>query len=144
MKINRVLLKFRKGLLLPRQLPNIDKIILHHACMNGSIEDVHHLHLSQGWAGIGYNYYIRVDGQVYKGRPLEYIPSHCAKNNASSIGICLEGDFRKVKPTEKQIESLKELVKYLKETFPNIKNVYNHRDLFKTLCPVVDLKKMIQ
>lgn len=118
-------------------------IILHHRCGTGDIESIHKTHLAKGWAGCGYHFYIRFDGKVYEGRPVKFIGAHCAGNNSMSIGICLEGDFRKVKPTKEQIESLKELVVYLKKKFPTIKKVLNHNDLYKTACPVVNLKEMI-
>lgn len=120
-----------------------NSIILHHACMDGDVYRVHKIHLANGWLGIGYHYYITKDGKVWRGRPQPLQGSHCKGYNAKSLGICLEGDFRKEKPTEEQIDSLKELVNYLKKVYPTIENVYNHKDLFPTECPVVNLKEII-
>ena len=47
-----------------------DEIILHHAeASHASVEDINQWHLERGWAGIGYHFYIRKDGKVYRGRP---------------------------------------------------------------------------
>lgn len=118
-------------------------IVLHHRCGNGTIESIHQAHLKRGWAGCGYHYYIRKDGTVYQGRPTEYVGSHCIGNNSCSIGICFEGDFRKEKPTHEQLIACKELEHELRNKFTTIKRVLNHKDLCQTLCPVVDLKKLV-
>lgn len=136
-------LKFNASKLQTRKVGDIRIIILHHRGGTGDMESIHAQHLKQGWAGVGYNYYIRFSGVVYQGRDLKYIPSHCANNNSKSIGICLEGDFRKQQPTKLQMDALRELVKELKATYPNINKVLNHNDLYATQCPVLDLKAML-
>lgn len=135
-------LVFDKSKLKRRDYKQINKIILHHSAGHGSILSIHKQHLNLGWAGIGYHFYITQDGVIYRGRPVEYIGSHCRGNNANSIGICLEGDFRKEKPTEEQLLSMSRLIKDLKNKY-QITGVFNHRDLVNTLCPVVDLRGMI-
>ena len=46
------------------------EIILHHAeASHASVEDINRWHLERGWAGIGYNYYVRKDGTSWRGRP---------------------------------------------------------------------------
>ncbi len=136
-------INFNEKKLVRRNVRDIHLIILHHRGGQGSVESIHQQHLKNGWAGIGYNYYVRFSGKVYEGRPVQYIPSHCANNNSKSIGICLEGDFRKQQPTKLQMDSLRELVKELKETYPTIKRVLNHNDLYNTQCPVINLKEML-
>lgn len=122
-------------------------IILHHQAGKGqTVKQIHEYHKNKlGWAGIGYHFFIDFNGNIFEGRPINTIGAHCNGNNSKSIGICLEGDFRYDKPTNEQIKSLKELVSYIKEKYPSIGNrVLNHNDLYKTLCPVVDLKNMIK
>ena len=53
------------------------RIVLHHAAGRGSVEDIHKSHLNNGWSGIGYHFYIRRDGNIYQGRPLDNIGAHC-------------------------------------------------------------------
>ena len=39
-------------------------IVFHHRGGNGDVQSIHQQHLRQGWAGIGYHYYISKDGTV--------------------------------------------------------------------------------
>lgn len=45
-------------------------VVLHHAeAKTASVQDINRWHLERGWVGIGYHYYIRKDGSIYRGRP---------------------------------------------------------------------------
>lgn len=137
-------LQFKKDKMLKLDKLKVTKIVLHHiAAKSMSVEDIHRIHLNQGWAGIGYHYYVRKDGHVYIGRPIEYVGSHCKGQNSISVGIALEGDFRYEKPTDEQIKSVRELIPEILKVYPTIKRVYNHKDLYPTACPVVNLKEMV-
>ena len=46
-------------------------IILHHRAGNGDVQSIHQTHLANGWSGIGYHFYVRKDGSVYLGRPID-------------------------------------------------------------------------
>jgi len=120
-------------------------VILHHAAASQcSAEQINQWHLKRGWAGIGYHFLIRKDGTVEEGRPIQYVGAHCNGNNSCSIGVCLEGDFRKEKPTNEQIEALNNLIPKIRKVYPTIKRILNHNDLYKTACPVVNLKGMVK
>lgn len=138
------MLDFNKDKMIKLDKNKVCLVIVHHTASEGqSIEQIHNTHRKLGWAGIGYHYYITRDGHVHVGRPNDYVGSHCKGNNSCSIGVAFEGDFRKNDPTDEQIMSAKELIKNLRAKYPKIKRVLNHRDLYATLCPVVDLKFMI-
>lgn len=112
-----------------------DKIVIHHADMLGSVEDVHNLHLKNGWAGIGYHFYVRRDGKIYKGRPEELIGAHCINHNNTSIGVCFEGRYDTIATMPNaQLEAGKELIKYLRDKYPGAR-LYKHSDLYATACP---------
>lgn len=137
-------LQFRKDRLQKFDKSKVTKIVMHHiAAKQMTVEQIHNLHLKNGWAGIGYHYYIRKDGHVYIGRPIEYIGGHCLGQNSISVGIALEGDFRYEQPTDAQIKSVRELIPEILKVYPTIKRVYNHKDLYPTACPVVNLKEMV-
>lgn len=142
MNINRVNL-IRHGELQYGNKPN--KIILHHADMNGSIEDINQVHLNDGWTMIGYNYYIRKDGTIWEGRPVDAIGANCYGQNASSIGICFEGNFMTDIMAEAQYNSGVELCKYLIQQYPAIKEINGHKHYYNTDCPGANfpLDKMI-
>ncbi|RHW65896.1 peptidoglycan recognition protein family protein [Clostridium botulinum] len=114
---------------------NPKMIILHHAEASGcSIQDIHSWHLNNGWSGCGYNYFIKKDGSIYKGRPDKAIGAHCLSYNSVSIGICTEGRFNIERMGEAQYNSLKELTRYLQNKY-NINKIYAHRELNETDCP---------
>lgn len=110
------------------------RIILHHAAMNGSVEDIHRVHKNKGWAGIGYHFYVRKDGSVYRGRPEWAIGAHASGSNYNSLGICAEGNFENETMPDVQKNAIIELVNYLKSKY-GISVVQRHRDVSSTACP---------
>ena len=45
-------------------------LILHHAAaLTATAEGIHSYHLSLGWAGIAYHYFVAKNGDIYRGRP---------------------------------------------------------------------------
>ena len=115
----------------------LEYIVVHHTASTAkeTVEQIHNFHINNNaWAGIGYHFYIRKDGTIYKGRPEKYSGAHCENYNSVSLGICLEGNFEIEQPTEKQLTSLSELIQYLKKKYGNIQ-VVGHRDLNATACP---------
>lgn len=111
-----------------------DTIILHHAVYNGTVNGIHNIHLNKGWSGIGYHFYIRKDGSIYRGRPEEMVGAHAYGFNSTSIGICFEGNFEIDIMSELQIQSGNELVNYLKDKWKLIK-VIKHKEVNATACP---------
>ncbi len=107
--------------------------VLHHAAANGSAEDVHNWHLSLGWAGIGYHFYVRKDGRIYRGRPENWIGAHTVGHN-EKIGICAEGNFEQEQMTQAQKNALIWLLEYLRSKYGCLE-VFGHRDLDATACP---------
>jgi N-acetyl-anhydromuramyl-L-alanine amidase AmpD len=108
-------------------------IVLHHAAANGSVEDVHRCHLNNGWSGIGYHFYVRKNGKVYRGRPENWFGGHTVGHN-EKIGICAEGNFEVETMCEAQKNALAELITYLYGKYGKV-TVYRHRDLDSTACP---------
>ena len=112
---------------------NPEGFVLHHAAANGSVYDVHNWHLANGWAGIGYHFYVRKDGSVYRGRPEDWIGAHTVGHN-SKIGICAEGNFEIDLMGAAQRNAIIELLDHLRGKYGNLE-VYGHRDLDSTDCP---------
>ena len=132
MKINEVNYKWSGSL---TKRTKTEMIVLHHAdAKKCTAQDIHSWHLSRGWTGIGYNFFVRKDGQIYRGRPEDVVGAHAANYNSKSIGICFEGDFMEEDMPKAQLEAGKELVAYLKDKY-KITNVKGHRDLMATDCP---------
>lgn len=113
-------------------------LILHHAAAeNAAVETIHQWHKKQGWAGIGYNFYIRQDGSVYKGRGWEYVGAHAVNYNSISVGICFEGNFEKVSKTmpNTQLNSGAAMIALTLEKYPTISTICGHRSVGSTACP---------
>lgn len=120
-----------------RNIADIKRIILHNSGVTvlQTIETIHNYHKNtRGYAGIGYHFYIRKDGTIYEGRPVEYVGAHARNNNSDSIGICFEGKFDEEIMPEVQLKAGQELVEYLKEQY-NITKVQKHSDVCNTSCP---------
>lgn len=131
MKIIETNLKFNSNYSIRNGNP--PGFVLHHAAANGSVQDVHSWHIARGWAGIGYHFYVRKDGSVYRGRPENWIGAHTSGHN-SKIGICAEGNFENEQMPAAQKNAIIELLEYLYGKYGKQK-VYGHRELDATACP---------
>lgn len=109
-------------------------IILHHRAGNGDVQSIHTQHVNQGYNGIGYHLYVRKDGSVYRGRPIDTVGAHCIGVNNVSIGVCFEGNFENETMTPAQIKAGKELISYIKGLYPSAE-VKKHKELYNTACP---------
>lgn len=111
------------------------RIILHHAAATTcTAQQIHQWHLGKGWTGIGYHFFIRKDGSVYRGRPENTVGAHAGNNNYDSIGVCFEGSFDKEQMGDVQRQAGAELVAYLKDKY-GITKVQRHSDVNATGCP---------
>ena len=112
------------------------RIILHNSgtTVRQSVETIHEYHKSKGWAGIGYNYYVRRNGDIYTGRQDNTVGAHALNNNSNSIGVCFEGNMNEEYLSNEQILAGKELVTYLKQKY-DINTVQRHSDVGQTDCP---------
>lgn len=117
---------------------NTDEIILHHAeAKSASVEEVNRWHLERGWTGIGYHFYIRKDGRIYRGRPEWAVGAHAQGHNSRSVGICCEGMYMTETMPKAQFDALVGLVREEMAKYPGAK-VLRHRDVNSTDCPGVN------
>ncbi len=119
---------------IPERRRGTDTIILHHSAGHGSAEDVHRMHRAQGWPGIGYHFYVRQDGSVYRGRPEDQIGTHTSHYNAWTIGICFEGNFEQERMGQAQYDAGVELLRCLLDKYGQLE-IKGHRDYNATACP---------
>lgn len=112
-----------------------DEIILHHAeASHASVEEVNRWHLERGWTGIGYHFYIRKDGKVYRGRPEWAVGAHAQGHNSRAIGICCEGAYMTETMPAAQLDALKDLIRTMMAKYPGAK-LLRHKDVNSTDCP---------
>ena len=125
-------------------MKTIDAIVIHcsatRAEQNVTASDLDQWHKERGFAMIGYNYVVDLDGTIEVGRPLTRDGAHCntagvsgSSYNKHSIGICYVGGLDKKgraadTRTARQKVALARLVYELIEKYPSIKEVIGHRD----------------
>ncbi len=110
-------------------------IVLHHAAAKScTVQNIHRWHIDRGWSGIGYHFFIRKNGEVWRGRPEDRVGAHTVSYNANSIGICFEGNFELEQMPSAQKAAGHELIAYLKGKYP-IKDIKGHGELKATACP---------
>ena len=116
-----------------------DTIILHHAeAPYATAQDIHRWHLGNGWSGIGYHYYVRKDGLVYRGRPGDAVGAHAGKKsgyNGRSIGICFEGNYMYEAMPAAQLEAGRALTRDIEARYGGKLRILGHRDVTATDCP---------
>lgn len=111
-------------------------IVLHHAASaSASAEQVDGWHKSNGWAGIGYHFYVRKDGSIYRGRPLTAVGAHVSGKNNISIGICAEGDYTAEQMPAAQKTAIAELLDYLKSNYYPNAEIVGHGEIGSSSCP---------
>lgn len=135
MEIKNANLKFN-GRLQTLYLSQVKYIMIHHtAHPTWNVHDVHNYHLrSNGWIGIGYNFFIEKDGTIYEGRGFN-VGAGATGYNKNSLHVCFAGNFETQEPTEEQLESGEWLVKYLLNMCSNDTKVVGHKDIGNTACP---------
>jgi hypothetical protein len=116
------------------------KIVIHHTAGDWNAETVETINAMHrdvnGWIGIGYHFFIAKDGNIWRGRSENWQGAHCIPENWRSLGVVVSGNFENDEPTPEQMQSLKELVLFLRIKYglpPNA--VIGHRDADSTACP---------
>lgn len=137
---------------------NIKYLVVHCALSRPSddwdIEDIRRVHKERGFEDVGYHFFIKRDGTVQLGRPLNVQGAHVKGYNDESIGVCLAGGLvsggkPQISPAAfnyslAQICALKVQIAQLKTQFPNAE-VVGHRDLDKQrTCPGFDVPEFFR
>lgn len=121
-------------------LRNVTRIIWHHSA-GGSMEGA-----VAAMKAKGCHYHVLIDqyGKTFKMRSYDLMAYHAGPNgNPNSIGICMIGDFRYTSPTHEQIQKAADLAFDIEKTYGPV-NFQNHCDVAATMCPVIDLSKIVR
>lgn len=112
-----------------------DMVVVHHAAARSArVETINQWHNGNGWNGIGYHYYVRKDGGIYRGRPEWALGSHAQGSNDRSIGICCEGDYMVETMPAAQLASVKALLRDIMGRYGKLA-LRRHKDVCSTDCP---------
>ncbi|MDM8130090.1 peptidoglycan recognition protein family protein [Clostridium butyricum] len=114
-------------------------LIVHHIeaeGVNWTVQMIHNMHRNEnGWAAIGYHYYVRLDGSIYRGRPDNAIGAHCQGSNTNTLGIAFEGNYdKRTEMPDAQYNAWCELKAYLINKYGSIP-VYGHKEKGSSECP---------
>lgn len=99
-----------------------------------TLAELRRIHVEgNGWSDVGYHFLIgngydlagrmtdeAPDGAILEGRSLDFVGAHVRNRNSGRIGICLAGNFEDMYPTKKQLASLLQLLKDLRERFGDL------------------------
>lgn len=102
-----------------------------------------HLNRKPPFSDVGYHYFIKKDGTVQAGRPLEVVPAAQEGHNVSSIAICLHG-LKKENFTQAQFDSLRDLCLQIAKAYDNMITFHGHCEVSTKECPVFDYKSVLQ
>ena len=132
-----------------------EMIVVHCAATKPSMDigykEIRKWHVEDnGWDDVGYHYIIKRDGTVEVARAEAFQGAHAPAVNSKSIAICLvvgmaeDGDAEN-NFTLEQFLSLKDLIKKIKMTNPNIVEIVGHCDVQdnKPNCPGFNLKEWL-
>lgn len=129
---------------------DIEYIAIHCAATKPSMtvdrERIKKWHLARGFSDIGYHFYIRQDGSLEYGRPIQTSGAHVKGYNSVSVGVCYEGgidedgealDTR----TPQQKRTIIDLLTELKINYPKAV-IQGHKDFPRVnkACPSFDAK----
>jgi hypothetical protein len=96
-------------------------------------------HISRGWPGIAYTFYIRTTGIVDFCHEIKQWGPHAAPTNAYSLGIALAGNYVSAPPSEYMITALDDLISSLRQWYHDsgwvIPSVQPHNAFARTACP---------
>lgn len=107
----------------------LNTIVVHHSAYPyAGPQEVQDLHMDKrSFADIAYHFLIDPEGTIYEGRKINIRGAHVQGFNTGSVGIVLLGNFNEDQPTESQVESLQELVDYLRYIY-EIRYLAGHKD----------------
>ncbi len=122
---------------------DINKVFIHCSDSDYShhdnIETIRKWHVEErGWSDVGYHYFIRNDGTIENGRPIDKIPAAQSGHNTGSIAICLSG---KDVFTEKQFTALRELCRQLNNKYKV--TFHGHCEVSSKTCPNFEYRSVL-
>lgn len=98
--------------------------------------------IGRGWSDVGYHFFIRQNGLLEIGRPIEKIPASAKGHNQDTVAICLSGKhcFSIV-----QYKTCARLCQNLMAVFDlHLKDIYGHHQFNPDKsCPNYDIRSVL-
>jgi len=133
-----------------RELNSIDTIYIHCSATpegkNVTVQEIDSWHKARGWSGIGYHFFVDLQGKIHIGRSLNRVGAHVKNHNVTSIGICYAGgvdEQNEPKDTlnKKQYMAIKNLIMSLGTVFQKSLNIKGHNEVSPKACPSFNVKE---
>ncbi|QHQ37171.1 peptidoglycan recognition protein family protein [Algicella marina] len=130
----------------------VDRVFLHCSASDHASHDniatIHRWHTDpkprgNGWSDTGYHYFIRKDGTLENGRPLERTPSAQGGHNTGTIAICLHG-LDKPKFTTAQFDQVRGLCLEINNAYHGTVTFHGHKEVAAKACPVFDYRDVLK
>jgi hypothetical protein len=125
----------------------VDRIFVHCSASDHASHDnvatMRRWHLERGWSDVGYHFFIRKDGTLERGRPLNRTPAAQRNHNSGTIAICLHG-LREEKFTEAQLTTLRNWCFEVNEAYNGSVTFHGHCEVAAKACPVIDYKSVLK
>ncbi len=94
------------------------------------------------WSDVGYHYFIKKDGTLQDGRPLEKAPAAQAGNNRGTIAICLHG-LAAERFTKAQFATLIALCREIDSAYGSMVTFHGHCEVSAKSCPVFAYREVL-
>jgi hypothetical protein len=124
-------------------------LVVHHSVIDAgddllTLLEVQRLHREdRQWADVAYHFFIGKTGTVYEGRAMNVRGTHVARYNTGSLGVCLLGDFMTATPSVEQLNTLRQLSRWLTVRL-QLTHLAGHRDFNpETFCPGDNLELLL-
>ena len=130
-----------------RPARHVDRVFLHCSASDNPDHDdiatIRSWHVNErGWSDVGYHYFIRSDGALQEGRPLERTPAAQAGHNAGTIAVCLHG-LAAENFTDDQFRTLTALAREIDEAYAGRVTFHGHCEVSSKSCPVFPYREVL-
>lgn len=124
----------------------VTRVFLHCSASDNPDHDdvsvIRSWHLANGWADVGYHFFIKKDGTIQPGRDLEMTPAAQAPHNTASIAMCAHG-LEKDKFTDAELASVKALCEAINRAYEGRLTFHGHCEVANKTCPVFDYRALL-
>ncbi len=138
---------------MPFQRPDrrVERIFLHCSASDSAeaddVEVIRRWHkdpppAGRGWSDVGYHFFIKKDGEIQEGRPLEKTPAAQAGQNRGTIAICVHC-LAIEKFTQAQYEIVIQLCGEIDEAYGGMVTFHGHCEVSSKTCPVFPYKEVL-
>lgn len=101
----------------------------------GLPREIDAIHRGKGWVGVGYNWVVGQDGEVWEGRGWDLVGAHATGHNTTGIGVLVAVGQGGPGPTREALAAVRALADEADRRSGRRLRRCGHRDLMATECP---------